>query len=184
MLFLRIEQPVSPWDGAFRVNIGVNLRHDENENYICCRMMYCSKNDLKKEAEINYEEWQPLIMNKQILPLIVPEPSEFAISHSRNIDIQQIFKIEAMRTELIKASDNNQMIHSNKNLPYVKMVYDSGVDYLNTYKDLIREEMIIDKMQKESFSQSGITVEWGLSLRNKRTATFIFPSSEELGPSW
>lgn len=44
--------------------------------------------------------------------------------------------------------------------------------------------MIMDKMQKESFAQHGIQVEWDYSYRNKRIATFLFPSSEELGPSW
>ena len=146
--------------------------------------MYCTNNDLKKESEINYEEWQPLIVNRQILSLIVPEPSEFAKAYARQIDIQQIFKLEALRTDPLGRAQRDNKQENLKELPSVRLVYDNGIQYMGIYQALIEEEMIMDKMQKESFSQSGIKVEWGLSLRNKRTATFVFPSSEELGPSW
>ena len=72
----------------------------------------------------------------------------------------------------------------NRPLPSVKLTYASGYEYMRTFLSLIEEEMIMDKMQKESFAQHGIKVEWGLSLRKKRIATFVFPSSEELGASW
>ena len=147
-------------------------------------MMYCSNGELKNESQIDYENWNPLIIDKQVLPLLLPEPSSLAIRRSRSIDIQQIFNLESMRaaTQLSNVTPDRNLV--NRPLPSVKLAYASGLEYLRTFMTLVEEEMIMDKMQKESFAQHGIKVEWGLSLRKKRIATFVFPSSEELGPSW
>jgi len=174
------------WQRACRFKYNT-YRHESNDKesyYICCRMMYCSNSDLKNEAQIDYENWSPLILDKQIMPLLVPEPSTFAASHSRPIDIQQIFNLESMRAATLLTQVNKEKNIINRPLPSVKLSYSSGYEYMRTFMTLVEEEMIMDKMQKESFAQHGIKVDWGLSLRKKRIATFIFPSSEELGPSW
>lgn len=43
---------------------------------------------MKNETNINYKEWQPLIVNRQILSLIVTEPDENIILNSRQINVR------------------------------------------------------------------------------------------------
>lgn len=149
--------------------------------------MYCQNQEMKNETNINYKEWQPLIVNRQILSLIVTEPDENIILNSRQINVRQIMQLEDMQNNLHtmgQLNAQNQQAIPQKPLPSIKLKFLDGEEYLDIYEELIEEEMLTDKIQKSNFSQTDVKVQWGISLRNKRTATFLFPCSEDLGPSW
>jgi regulator of nonsense transcripts 1 len=146
--------------------------------------MYCQNQEIKRETNINYSEWQPLIVNRQILSLIVTEPDENIVLNSRKINVKQIMQLEDIQNSLHTQENHSSAIQvPQQPLQSIKLKFLDGEDYLDIYEQLIQDEMLNDKIQKSNFAQTGVKIEWGISLRNKRTATFLFPCSEDLGPS-
>ena len=91
-----------------------------------------------------------MIEEKQILPAIVAEPTDEEVKRSRDISINMINKLEAIRKTnpdaTIKLIEVNQM---SEPLPRISLRYETGEEYYSVFSRLIDRESLVDKIEKE-----------------------------------
>jgi hypothetical protein len=113
------------------------------------------------------------------------EPSEIEVKKSRDITIEMINNLEALRKTNPEASIKDVEIYQmSEPLPRIKLNYRDGDEYFSIFSKLIERESMIDKKEKERQSQKDVEVTWELSLKKRWLAKFAFPSSEEYGTNW
>lgn len=169
-------------------NLGiVQLEDSDNceEFILVCRQLQCAKAENLSKYSLKKENWRPIIEEKQILLSVVSEPSDDEVKRSRDITIEMINKLEALRKTnpeaTIRQVEVNQM---SEPLPHVSLKYESGENYFSVFSRLIDRESLIDKTEKEKQIQKDVEVQWEISLKKKWLAKFSFPSSEEYGTNW
>lgn len=187
MLLLSKSQHIQPRNRSFRVISHTKPRdiEDSEEFILICRQFQCAKTENINKYNLKKENWKPVIDEKQILPSIIGEPTDDEVKRSRDITIEMINKLEALRKTnpdaTIQQVEVNQM---SEPLPHINLKYESGEEYHSIFSRLIDRESLIDKSEKEKQMQKDVEVTWELSLKKKWLGKFAFPSSEEYGTNW
>jgi regulator of nonsense transcripts 1 len=181
------QKHLQPRIGASEV-INKLLHRDEEgskEFILICRRFYCANSDTINNYNLKEEDWRPIIEDKQIIPSLIGEPSEIEVKKSRDITIEMINNLEALRKTNPEASIKDVEIYQmSEPLPRIKLNYRDGDEYFSIFSKLIERESMIDKKEKERQSQKDVEVTWELSLKKRWLAKFAFPSSEEYGTNW
>ena len=154
------------------------LENKEKESgFIICRepcLTTCKVDD----NMFDKTKWVPLISNKMILEWIVPEPSNDVEKHlCQRVNIRNMSKLEdKWEKDKLLASQEKPKFLGNY-LKAVKLSYNDGQDYLDTFEPLISAEEEYDRKLKETQKKTNIKTKFHKSGR-KVIAKFIYPRED------
>lgn len=154
---------------------------DKKTGIILCREPCLATCKLEDD---NFEKnsWKPLITDKKLLEWIIPSPDENELYKCQKIGIRKMTKLEDRWIEDIlfnnkKTYENEEKQNFVKPLKNIKLTYENGQDYIDTFEPLITREEEYDKKIKEN--QKKIAVKASFSKRLKKVyAKFIFPRED------
>jgi len=110
------------------------------------------------EDKFEKSRWVPLIKDKKLLEWIVPALSESDIKICNRVNIRSMSKMEEKWIkEKLQVSEEKPKFLVNW-LKAVKLCYNDGQDYLETFEPLISAEEEYDRKLKESQKKHGISV--------------------------
>lgn len=129
------------------------------------------------EDKFEKSRWVPLIKDKKLLEWIVPALSESDIKICNRVNIRSMSKMEEKWIkEKLQVSEEKPKFLNNW-LKAVKLCYNDGQDYLETFEPLISAEEEYDRKLKESQKKHGINVFFYKA--NKRyVAKFNYPRED------
>lgn len=146
---------------------------------LLCRQPCATQSSLK---DMNWDptQWQPLINDRCFLSWLVKIPAEEDQMRARQINAQQINKLE----ELWK--NNPEAVLEDLEKPGVDdepqpvmLRYEDAYQYQNIFGPLVKLEADYDKKLKESQTQDNIVIRWDIGLNKKRSAYFTFPKAND-----
>lgn len=129
------------------------------------------------EDKFEKSRWVPLIKDKKLLEWIVPALTENEMKICNRVNIRSMSKMEEKWIkEKLQVSEEKPKFLGNW-LKAVKLCYNDGQDYLETFEPLISAEEEYDRKLKESQKKHGINVVFYKA--NKRyVAKFNFPRED------
>jgi len=108
---------------------------DEKDVILCCRRFFCIPSETISDYDLRTEDWKAIINEKQVIQCIVSEPSHSQIKRSREINVDVINSLEALRKTnpdaKIEDLEQNKL---NTPLPSVKLSYKDARDYMETFR--------------------------------------------------
>jgi len=129
------------------------------------------------EDKFEKSRWVPLIKDKKLLEWIVPVLTENDMKICNRVNIRSMSKMEEKWIkEKLQVSEEKPKFLGNW-LKAVKLCYNDGQDYLETFEPLISAEEEYDRKLKESQKKHGISVYFYKA--NKRfVAKFNYPRED------
>ncbi len=129
------------------------------------------------EDKFEKTRWVPLIKDKKLLEWIVPSLNETDMKICNRVNIRSMSKMEEKWVkEKLQVSEEKPKFLGNW-LKAVKLCYNDGQDYLETFEPLISAEEEYDRKLKESQKKHGINVLFYKA--NKRyVAKFNYPRED------
>jgi regulator of nonsense transcripts 1 len=129
------------------------------------------------EDKFEKTRWVPLIKDKKLLDWIIPSQNETEIKLCSRVNIRSMSKLEdKWIKEKLKANEEKPKFLGNW-LKAVKLCYNDGQDYLETFEPLISAEEEYDRKLKEEQKKHNIRVVYYKS--NKRwVARFNYPRED------
>ena len=129
------------------------------------------------EDKFEKTRWVPLIKDKKLLDWIIPTQNETEIKLCNRVNIRSMSKMEdKWIKEKLKTNEEKPKFLGNW-LKAVKLCYNDGQDYLETFEPLISAEEEYDRKLKEEQKKHGILVNYYKS--NKRwVARFNYPRED------
>lgn len=132
-----------------------------------------------KIVEDKFEKvnWVPLIKDKKFLDWIIPKQNETEIKLCNRVNIRTMSKLEDKWVkEKLKTNEEKPKFLGNW-LKAVKLCYNDGQDYLETFEPLISAEEEYDRKLKEQQKKHNIPVTYHKS-KKRWTARFNFPRED------
>lgn len=154
---------------------------DGSSGIILCREP-CLTNCKMEDENFNKSDWKSLICDKKILETILPLPEDKELKICQNVSIRTMSKLEdkwvkEFNSRLKENNQDNQNTQPQTFLQNVKLIYDDGQDYLETFEPLITAEEDYDKKIKEN--QKKQQIKSSFTKRGKKViARFIFPKED------
>ena len=147
---------------------------DKNTGLILCREPCLATCKLEDE---NFEKntWVPLISEKKLLEWLIASPDGSDLEQCQKVSIRRMAKSEE---KWVKESNKNEDLEEKKNyLQPVKLTYEDGQDYLDTFEPLICAEEEYDKKIKENQKKQPVKVVF-IKKSKKVIAKFFFPRED------
>lgn len=133
-----------------------------------------------KDMDWDLSQWMPVIEDRAFLPWLVKIPAEKEQLRARQINTTQINKLEDLWREKPNATiDDVDRPEYEEQVQSTLLVYEDGYQFQNIMAPLVKMEAEYDKKLKENQRHENLTIEWDLSLSNKRVAKFNFPLGDE-----
>ena len=150
---------------------------EKGEGFIICREP-CLTTCKVEDNFFDKTKWVPLISGKIILDWIVPEPSNDVEKHlCQRVNIRNMSKLEdKWEKDKLLASQEKPKFLGNY-LKAVKLSYNDGQDYLDTFEPLISAEEEYDRKLKETQKKTNIKTKFYKSGR-KIVAKFVYPRED------
>lgn len=149
---------------------------DGDSGFILCRepcLTTCKIEDDKFEKT----KWTPLINDKKLMDWIVPLPKDSDIKLCHRVNIRNMSKMEEKwEKDKLKVSEEKPKFLGNFLKP-VKLCYNDGQDYLDTFEPLVSAEEEYDRKLKESQKKPGITITFSKSNR-RYMCKFLYPRED------
>lgn len=157
---------------------------DKKTGLILCREPCLATCKLEDE---NFEKntWVPLITEKKLLEWLIPTPEGNELNQCQKVSIRRMAKSEDKWYKEVVAAQNKKLGEENKTqekaplafLNSVKLTYEDGQDYLDTFEPLISAEEEYDKKIKENQKKQPVSVIFTKKLK-KVIARFIYPRQD------
>jgi regulator of nonsense transcripts 1 len=130
-----------------------------------------------EEDKFEKSNWKPLINDKKIMEWIIPTPNENEMRLVGRINIRNMSKMEdKWEKEKLQVSEEKPKFLGNF-LKAVKLCYNDGQDYLDTFEPLISAEEEYDRKLKEAQRKNNIKTNFYKS--GKRViARFVYPRED------
>lgn len=133
-----------------------------------------------KDMDWDLSQWMPLIEDRAFLPWLVKVPSEKDQLRSRQITTAQINKLEELwRENPFATIADLDRPGVDEEVHFTLLRYEDGYQFQNILAPLVKMEAEYDRKLKENQRHENLTVEWDVSLSNKRVAKFLFPLGDE-----
>ena len=147
-----------------------------DSGFILCREPCLSTSKIEDD-KFDKTRWTPLINDKKLMEWLVPPPSDNDLKICRRVNIRSISKLEEKwEKDKIKLSEEKPKFLE-KFLKSVKLCYNDGQDYLETFEPLVAAEEEYDRKLKES--QKKYNVKATFYKQNRRmVARFIYPRED------
>lgn len=129
------------------------------------------------EDKFEKSKWVPLIKDKKLLDWIIPVLSESEMKICNRVNIRSMSKMEEKwNKDKLQVNEEKPKFLGNW-LKAVKLCYNDGQDYLETFEPLISAEEEYDRKLKESQKKPGISTVFYKA--NKRyIAKFVYPRED------
>ena len=142
----------------------------------------CASASSSKDLEWDLTQWQPLIDDRCFLPWLVKVPTEDEQLRSRQLNTQQINKLEDLwRTNPVATLEDLEKPGVDDEPQPVLLRYEDAYQYQLIFAPLVRLEAEYDRILKESHSADTVMVRWDQGLNRKWTAYFLLPNLEDGG---
>jgi regulator of nonsense transcripts 1 len=147
-----------------------------DSGFILCREP-CLTTSKIEDDKFDKTKWTPLINDKKLMEWLVPPPSDNDLRLCQRVNIRSISKLEEKwEKDKIKLSEEKPKFLE-KFLKSVKLCYNDGQDYLETFEPLVAAEEEYDRKLKES--QKKYNVKATFSRQNRRLiARFLYPRED------
>lgn len=154
----------------------VSAKHD-SVVVILCRMPCAQLRDINWETN----EWQPLILERQLLPWVASVPLDEQMALLRPVLHEQIQMLEAQwrmnRDATIDDLDKAQA--AQLELLPVLLRYQDALQYQNAFAPLVEAEAEFDRNLKELQALEHILVQWDVGLNGRHLALFALLTYEK-----
>jgi regulator of nonsense transcripts 1 len=156
--------------------LGFLESREGDSGFILCREP-CLTTSKIEDDKFDKTRWTPLINDKKLMDWLVPPPSDNDLKLCRRVNIRSISKLEEKwEKDKIKLSEEKPKFLE-KFLKSVKLCYNDGQDYLETFEPLVAAEEEYDRKLKES--QKKYNVNATFYKQNRRmVARFIYPRED------
>ncbi|UYV80578.1 UPF1 [Cordylochernes scorpioides] len=145
---------------------------------LLCRQPCATQSSLK-DMNWDPEQWKPLISDRSFLAWLVKVPQEQEQLRARQINAQQINRLEELWKDNVEATFQDlEKPGVDEEPQQVLLRYEDGYQYQNIFGPLVKMEADYDKKLKESQTQDNIEVRWDIGLNKKITAYFTIAKSD------
>lgn len=162
--------------------LGFLQSKDGESAIILCREPCLTKCKIEDE-NFDKSNWKSMITEKRILNTIIPFPEDRDLRICQNFSIRQMSKLEDKWQKEIQNKGkqtnnrNENDDYNNIKLKNVKLTYEDGQDYLETFEPLIQHEEEYDRKIKENQKKQQVNVVFNKKGK-KIMAVFIFPRED------
>lgn len=147
-----------------------------DSGFILCREP-CLTICKMEEDKFDKSKWKTLINDKKLMEWIVPMPSESDLRLCHRVNIRTMSKMEEKwEKDKLKVSEEKPKFLGNFLKP-VKLCYNDGQDYLETFEPLISAEEEYDRKLKESQRKTNIKTTFYRANR-RSVARFVYPKDD------
>lgn len=148
---------------------------------ILCRYP-CANTPVNKDMNWDSSKWDPLIVDRSFTSWLVQTPSAQDIAKARKITPSQITKLEELWRENSSATVNDlDNPHLEESIPHVALRYEDGYEYQRCFGPLVMFEAEYSRKQKESQTQTGISVTWDMGLSGRHLVSFFLQNADTSG---
>lgn len=147
-----------------------------DSGFILCREP-CLTTCKIEEEKFDKSKWTPLINDKKLMDWIVPLPKDNDLRLCHRVNIRNMSKMEdKWEKDKMQISEEKPKFLGNF-LKAVKLCYNDGQDYLDTFEPLISAEEEYDRKLKEAQIKQNIKTSF--YRENKRyVARFVYPRED------
>jgi regulator of nonsense transcripts 1 len=147
-----------------------------DSGFILCREP-CLTTSKIEEDKFDKTKWVPLINDKKLMDWIVPSPAENDFRLCSKVGVRTMSKLEEKwEKEKLKVNQEKPKFLE-KFLKSVKLCYNDGQDYLETFEPLISAEEEYDRKLKESQKKYNVNIAFFKSGR-RYSCKFMYPRED------
>lgn len=148
---------------------------------ILCRHP-CANTPVNKDMNWDSSKWDPLIVDRSFSSWLVQAPSAQDISKARKISPSEMTKLEELWRETPTATvDDLDKPDLQESIPHVALRYEDGYEYQRCFGPLVMYEAEYSRKQKESQTQTNVSVTWDMGLSRRQLVSFFLQNADTSG---